>query len=474
MQNEEKKISVFQSVLLLVIVMAMILWSVSVNINIVLPLLFGWGVVYIFTLINKKDFTVIFNAGLDSLRKAAGAMILIMVVGVLVSAFISAGTLQSFIYYGLRLIHPSYFLIGSFIILSLMTMAIGTTFGSVASVGIAIMGIGRVLGIPDGLTAATILSGAQFGNRLTPIADTPILTSTLTGGDMFKHIKYQLWTAVPSAIIPLIIYYFLGMQYGGNDFDSPIVSEVLSVLEANTNISVITLLPFVVLIGLMAAKVQAIPSVLGGIVTAALIAYFYQGEDLVSILRPMLSGHQVETGNYIVNQLLNQGGLYSMTSSVFTIIVAVIFGGMIEKLGVINSILSPIVPKLKTRTSLTAMVILTEYFVNMAASASHLGHIITAEFFVPIFKERNEAPEMLSRAMADGMSGSMFFPWHNMTIFFTGVLGVTWGQYMPYMYMIYLIPIFNILSAKTGIGWLEKEQEDTVIIKGEEALNETV
>lgn len=305
--------------------------------------------------------------------------------------------------------------------------------------------------------AGSVLCAAMIGNKMTPIADTPVLSSSLTGSDLFKVIKCQLYTTIPAALIAGIIFFVSGFQYGNVSSDSTIITDVLGILENQSHISVITLLPIIVMIGLMIKKVPSVPSILGGAVVAVLVATFYQGYPVDAVFGAMIKGFRADVGHKVVNSILNQGGLLPMSGAIFTMVSAVVFGGMIHKMGLIDALLQPIVPRLNSRTKIAGATLFTTYFVNLTTSASYLSHIVTAEFFNPIYKEKKMAPEMLARAMAEGVAVTMLLPWHNMTVYFMGVLGVTWFELVPYAYVAFLLPLFHLLSAITGIGWVKGE-----------------
>ncbi len=457
MEEQKKQVSLSLAVVIMITIIATLLACVKGGVGIVVPLFLGWAVVYCFSRILGYDFDQVFAAGLNALRKASGALMIMISVGMLVGAMISAGTIPAFIYYGLKIINPRVFLLCCCIITAVMALATGTSYGSAASAGIALMGIGTAMGMPVGMVAAAVLCGALFGDKISPLSDVPVLCSGLVDGELFKSIRYSLWTSVPPYVISCVIFLFLGFKFGGNNYDPSTVNEVLVGLSSNFHISVIALLPIVAVIALLVLKVQSVPAIMGGAVFAALIAIFYQGMEPGAAFAAMYKGFSIDTGVKVVDSLLNRGGISSMAQCSFILIGAVVLGGMLDEMGVINAFLKPVIPKLNSEPKIIGATLLTSCFINAIGSAAWLAHILTAKLMGPVFKKNEIEPELLSRTMEDAYCfGTIIFPWHAMTIYFTGVLGCTWSDYMPYIFFNYLTPVFTILCAVTGIGMYHK------------------
>lgn len=461
-ETPKKQVTIVQASFILLLLVGMILVFIKAGSSIIIPLLFSWFLLYFFVRIFGMSYDAVFSAGMDALRKASGAMCILLSVGVLIGGMIASGTIQTFVYYGLKIINPGIFLLCSCVITMIMTLAVGTNYGSVASVGIALMGIGTAMEIPTGMVAAAVLTGGFLGNQLSPLADTPVLCCGLVDGNLFRHIRYSLWTTIPSFVIACIIFTIMGMQFGANTYDVSSVNQVLQVLADNFKISPIALIPVLVIIVLLILKMPAVPSIIGGAIAAALVAIFYQGQEISVVLTSLYRGYTIDSSSEIVNTLLNRGGIISMAESVFILISAVSFGGMLEEMGVINAFLKPIVPKLDTVPKIIGATILTEYFINAVGSALWLAHILTAKMFIPIYKKKNLASEMLSRTMSDAGIATIVFPWHAMTVYFTGVLGCEWSSYMPYIFMTYIAPVIAMICAFTGIGMYYTNRKEGV------------
>ncbi len=457
MEEQKKQVSLSLAVTIMAVIVAMLLICIKGGVGIVVPLFLAWAVVYCFSRILGFDYDEVFAAGLNALRKASGALMIMISVGMLVGTMISAGTIPAFIYYGLRMINPRIFLFCCCIITAIMALATGTSYGSAASAGIALMGIGTAMGMPIGMVAAAVLCGALFGDKISPLSDVPVLCSGLVEGDLFKSIRYSLWTSVPPYIISCLVFLVLGFKFGGANYDPGAVNEVLEGLSSNFHISVIALLPIIAVILLLILKVPSVPAIMGGAVFAAVIAVAYQGMAPGAVFATMYKGFSIDTGVKVVDSLLNRGGISSMAQSSFILIGAVVLGGMLDEMGVINAFLKPIIPSLNSEFKIMGATLLTSCFINAVGSAAWLSHILTAKLMGPVFKKADMEPELLSRTMEDAYCfGTIIFPWHAMTIYFTGVLGCTWSDYMPYIFFSYLTPVFTVLCAVTGIGMYRK------------------
>lgn len=459
MEENGKKMTLPIAFLIMLIIVAMIMTCIKTGVGIVVPLFLSWLVVYIFCRILGFDFDKVFGAGMDAFRKAGGAMTIMISVGFLVGAMISAGTIPAFIYYGLQIINPKIFLFCCVIITMIMALATGTSYGSAASAGIALMGVGEAMGMPSGMIAAAVLTGALFGDRISPLSDIPVLCSGLVDCNLFKNIRYSLWTSVPPLIISCIIFLVMGTSFGDSNYNATTVNVVLDTLSKNFIITPIALIPVVVVIILLIMKIPSVPAIFAGAVASALVAIFYQGHGAAQVFMNMYSGYKLQSGVAIVDKLLNRGGLTSMTTSIYILISAVTLGGMLDAIGVIGAFINPVIQKINSQFKVIAATMGTSLFINAIGSAAWLSNILTAKLMMPLYKQEDMEPEILARTMEDGyIFGTIIFPWHAMTIYFTGVLGCTWASYMPYLFFNYLTPIFTLAFAATGIGMYRRKK----------------
>lgn len=297
------------------------------------------------------------------------AIIILMGVGMLIGAWIIAGTVPTILYYGFSIFTPSSFLVSVCIICAIISLATGTSWGTVGTVGLAMMGIGLGLGIPAHFVGGAIVSGAFFGDKMSPLSDTTNLTPAAAGIDLWEHIKGMLPTTVPAMITAVLLYAWIGSSYGSDSVDMTSIEAIKASLASNYNLSVITLLPAVVVIGAAIMKMPAIPTVLVGVVIAAVIAIFMQGVGLHDVFNVLQNGFKSETGLEVVDQLLSKGGVMSMTWVVTLTIFALAFIGSLEHYGTLKAIMGKLNKVIKTRFGL----VLSSYASVLSVGVYHLG-----------------------------------------------------------------------------------------------------
>ena len=453
MENKQHVLTFGQAVFIFAVVLTELIVPAVLKISLVIPIFITWPTIYILCKVFKLDYIEVEKAGLNGIGSALQTCMIVLSVGILIGAWIAAGTIPSIIYFGLKLINPRIFLLCTLIITSLMSLATGTAYGSAASAGIAMMGIGLAMGINPGMIAGAILCAATFGDKMSPLSDTTNLTPALAGTTLFKHIKSMLWTTVPAYVITCIIFTILGFSVNTNSYDPEIVANVQKVLASSFHISLIALIPIVLVIILLILKIDALPSIGLGIVSGLVIMFFYQKVPLSNAMSILYSGFSIKSGNELVDKLLNRGGLTSMGSAFYLMFFAVGMGAMLNKMGVINLLLQPITKFINNTFKLVFTTMLLSYLGDAITCGVAASHVLTINMVSPIYKKLRIAPEICSRTAEDcGTIGGIFFPWHGNTVYYTALLGVTWAQYMPYIFLSYLVPIFSLIYAATGIG----------------------
>lgn len=467
--NEEKKVTPVQGIILLALVVALIVAFAKIGANNTMALALTWVIIYVFCVICKIDYNKVQTAGFDAVRRCQGAILILITVGMLLGAWIASGTIPTIIYYGLSIISPKVFLLCCLVLTSIMSVCTGTSYGSAASAGVAMMGIGLSMGFPAGMIAGAILCGATFGDKISPLSDTTNICPALCGGDLFKHIKSQMFTTLPAYIICLIVFTVIGLKYsGGNVGDTSMIQSTMQACADNFVISPICLIPLVVVIVLLAIKVDVVPSIMIGALSGVVIAIAVQGQDIASTIEVMWSGFSIESGNEIVDKLMNRGGVTSMTSAFVVIIFAVGMGAMLEYMGVMDIFVGFIIKKLNSVFSLIIATMGVSYFAGALTGTMTSANVITGKLMSPFYKEKGLAPEVCSRTMEDtGTIGGVLFPWHSNSIYYSGVLGAAWIEFIPFVILSYTVPIFSILCALTGIGVFYVDHEGKRISKEE-------
>jgi NhaC family Na+:H+ antiporter len=307
---------------------------------------------------------------------------------------------------------------------------------------------------------------------MSPFSDTTNLSSAMAGASLFGHIKSMFWTTIPSWLISLVIFAVLGGHYSTSAYDASTIEEYLGGLSANFNLNFLTLIPVILVIVMLLFKIPAFPTIMIGAVGGGLIAMITQGATFKEVMTAMLSGYSIDSGILLVDKLLNRGGIASMYSILCIMIFAMGMGGMLDRMGILNNFLGLFVLKIKNVPGLIFSTMLVSYVSSAIGCTQSMSHVLTGKLMNPIYKEKGVAPEVLSRTMEDcGTLGGALMPWHTNAIYFCGALSVTYAEYIPYLFLSFLAPLFAILFAFTGIAiWYVNENGDR-IPKEQAAIN---
>ena len=319
--------------------------------------------------------------------------------------------------------------------------------------GIALVGIGEGLGLPRPVIAGAIISGAYFGDKLSPMSDTTTLAPAMAGATLFDHIKHMLYSTVPAYIFTLVGFIILGIKHSsGGEVDTAQVNEILNALSNSFNISPFLLLIPVFVIGMVVMKVPAIPGLFAGSLIGGAAAMLFQGASLKDALYSLHYGFSGSTGNAMVDELLNRGGMNSMMWTVSIILCAMTFGGIMEKSGMLGRIAQEILRFANTTGKLILATLLTPMFINSVAGDQYLSIVIPGRMFKESYEKRGLAPKNLSRALEDsGTMTSALIPWNTCGAFMMGALGVGAWVYVPYCLFNIISPIISAFYGFTGI-----------------------
>ena len=397
---------------------------------------------------------------ISSIRKALPAMLIVLTVGLLIGSWLVSGTIQMMIYYGIKMISPRFFLVTTCIVSSVVSLVTGTSWGTVGTVGIALIGVAQGLELPLPIVAGAIISGAYFGDKLSPFSDTTNLAPISAGSNLFDHIRHMLWTTLPAWTIGLIIYTILGLNLSaGSQTVMPI--ELLETLNENFNFNILLLLPPAMIIFFSMRKFPTIPGMLYSAITAVLLGIILQGAELVESLNILVNGYTADTGLPAVDKLLSRGGMISMMDVTLIAFCAFAFAGIIQAAGMLDVILESISRFTRTVGSLVLSTVISCIAVAIMTGSSFLSIIIPAELFSKLFREKDLAAKNLSRTVED--SGTVIvplIPWSMAAIFMSGTLGVSAGEYLPWAFMNYLGFLFAIFYGFTGIGIAPRVRDD--------------
>ena len=337
------------------------------------------------------------------------------------------------------------------------------------TIGVAGMGIGLSMGIPAPMIAGAIISGSYFGDKMSPLSDTTNLASGLTNTDLFVHIRHMLFTTIPGLVIALIVYAILGKNFGKSGVDTADIQQTIYVLQDSFVISPYLLIIPVLVIVLVAKKVPAIPALLIGIILGFLSQVYIQGGNFSGAIEALQSGFTIKTGNTMVDELFNRGGLDSMMYTVSMTIVAMTFGGILEHTGMLKAIVNQILKVAKSSKSLVASTVVSCFATNATCSEQYISIVIPSRMYANAYKEKGLHSKNLSRALEDGGTlTSVFVPWNTCGVFILGTLGVPTLQYAPYAVLNFLIPIISIVYALTGFTITKLSKTEMRELKEEE------
>lgn len=397
-----------------------------------------------------------------TISSAMASIIILLLIGSLAGTWLLSGIVPAMIYYGLQILNPTIFLVAACIVCSIVSLATGSSWTTAATVGIALIGIGKALGLHEGMIAGAVLSGAYFGDKMSPLSDTTNLAPAMAGTDLFTHIRYMAYTTIPSILIALVIFLILGFTQGGSG-DVTETSAILSAIDSKFDINGWLFLVPAAVVFLIIKKMPAIPAILIGALLGGVFALIFQPDvvqsvagwkgsssevTFVGLMKSMYGEIAIVTGNEIVDELLTSGGMYGMLNTAWLIIAAMIFGGVMESSGLLKRIAEAVMSVVKSNGSLVTATAGTTVFFNGTASDQYLAIVVPGRMYADIYKEKGLAPENLSRTLEDsGTVTSCLFPWNTCGAYHSGVLGVATGAYIPYAFFNLISPLMTIAFA---------------------------
>ncbi|MDO5037868.1 MAG: Na+/H+ antiporter NhaC [Tissierellia bacterium] len=403
----------------------------------------------------------------DGITQALQSVIILTIIGILVGVWIASGVVPSMIYYGLMVLKPSIFLVAAVLVSSITSLATGSSWGTVGTMGIALMGIASGMGIPGPLTAGAVISGAYFGDKMSPLSDTTNLAPAMAGTDVFTHIKAMAKPTLIAYVLALAIFAFVTTRYTGGSADTSGVRILQEGLESNFTISPVLLLPPVLVIVAIAFKVSAIPGITLGILIAAVMGPFFQeGLDLGGIFDAAMNGYVSQTGMEAIDSLLTAGGLMSMMFSVSLTIIAMMFGGIAERSGILEVIVKTILKGVKGLTGLVVATIFTAILSNVTMPEQYISVVVPGRMYAPVYREKGYHPKLLSATLeAGGTISAPLIPWNTCGVYMSSVLGVGTLQYLPFAFFNLLMPIVTIVLTVIGQNVFYIEDEPETVIK---------
>ncbi|KAB2336104.1 Na+/H+ antiporter NhaC [Cytobacillus depressus] len=456
---------------LVVMIIAMAVTVIKLDEGPHIPLIIGTSVAAIVAWYAGFKWQDIEEMMYKGIRLALPAVVIIMLVGLTIGAWIGGGIVATMIYYGLKIITPSLFLVAVCVICCIVSLAIGSSWSTMGTIGVAGMGIGLSMGIPAPMIAGAIISGAYFGDKMSPLSDTTNLAAGLTDTDLFVHIKHMLYTTIPGITIALVAYAILGRKFANGAMDVHNIEQIIKVLEDSFVITPFLLIIPVLVIVLVAKKVPAIPALVIGILLGFLAQIFVQGGNVADAVVALQSGFVIETGNEMVDNLFNRGGLDSMMYTVSMTIVAMTFGGILENTGMLEAIVKQILKLAKTAKGLVASTVVSCFATNATCSEQYISIVIPSRMFAKSYREKGLHSKNLSRALEDGGTlTSVFVPWNTCGVFILATLGVHTFEYAPYAILNFVVPILSIIFAFTGFSIVKLTDKEKLELKREDKI----
>ncbi len=429
----------------------------------------------------------------NNIGDAMPSILILLLIGALSGTWMLGGVVPTLIIYGLDLLHPSIFLFATVLISAIISISTGSSWSTIATIGVALLGIGTALGFSPGLVAGAVISGAYFGDKMSPLSDTTNLAPAMAGTDLFTHIRYMLYTTTPTLIITLIIFLVIGFTHEGTETAGG-VEALKTAIEANFTISPWLLLVPLILVAVILKKVPPLTSLLIGSIAGSLAAVFFQADLITNIFNAdfpketaipffekayvvishaWFGSSEIITDNEDVNSLLSTGGMAGMLQTIWLIITAMAFSGVMESAGLLKRIAESIIHYAKSTGSLVLSTVATSIFMNITASEQYISIVVPGRMYANVYRKRKLKPELLSRTLEDGGTvTSVLIPWNTCGAVNSTVLGVGTLAYLPYAFFNLISPLMTIFFAYANIKirrYTDEEYEEVMGI--EEAQN---
>ncbi len=431
-----------------------------------IALILAAGIAAIVALRIGYKWTTMLDGIVASISSAMSSILILLLIGALAGTWLLSGIVPAMIYYGLNILNPTIFLVAACIVSAIVSVATGSSWSTIATLGVALLGIGQTLGLGTGVVAGAIISGAYFGDKMSPLSDTTNLAPAMAGTDLFTHIKYMALTTIPTFIITLIIFLIWGFM-NSSEADLNQVALVQDAIQEKFNINYWLFLVPVLVIAMIIKKISAIPALLIGSLLGGLFAIIFQPQVIESVagasanffescykavMLAMYGDISIVTKNEVVNELLSTGGMYGMLNTIWLIICAMVFGGIMESTNMLRTITASIIKLANSTGSLVASTAGTCVFFNITASDQYLAIVVPGRMFAETYAERGLKPEVLSRTLEDsGTVTSVLIPWNTCGATQSSVLGVSTWAYAPYCFFNIISPFMTILYAYLNI-----------------------
>jgi len=435
-----------------------------------IALLFSTAIALLIGLKNGFSWAVLEEAMIKGITLSLGAILILFMVGSLIGTWLLSGTVPTLIYYGLQVINPSWFYAASCILCAIVAMSIGSSWTTAATIGVALLGVATGLGLDQVVTAGAVISGAYFGDKLSPLSETTNLAPAVAGSNLFDHIHHMLWTTVPSFFIAVVIFVFMGFN-AADVAEASRINEINEILQSHFNIGLIMLVPLLTLLTLALKKMPAFPAVAIGAVLGAVWALIFQ-HDLIAaqiastdsylvgatklVWTAFFDGFSIKTGDESMDSLLSGGGMAGMLNTTWLIMIALLFGSVMEKVGLLEVFVKSILKVAKSTGSLITATIATCIGTNMIAADQYMAIVMPGRMFKKEYEKRGLDNVNLSRTLEDGGTiTSPLIPWNTCGAYMQGVLAISPLDYAFYAFFNLINPVLAVVYAYLGIKILK-------------------
>lgn len=402
--------------------------------------------------------------------KAIPSVLIMISAGMIISTWMASGTIPMMIYYGIQIISPQFLIVTAFIVTAIVSICTGTSYGAVGTMGLAAIGIATALDVNLAMVAGAVVSGAYFGDKLSPLSDTTNMAPIYAGSDLYSHIAHMLYTTIPSTVICLVVYTLLGLNGAGGAAQSDVSDTILSTIRSAYNLNILLILPVVIVLAGAILKFSTLPVMGTAAIVAGIETVVFQGISLKNAVNCALNGFSVsmitapsfdaENVSDAVITLLERGGMTSMMNSVITVFCAFIFGSILTSAGYLDVILEKLLTMVKTTGQLITSTVLAGWVIAMVTGSCYMTMMLNGELFAPVYREKKLAAKNLSRTLEDaGTVIVPLIPWGSAGVYMASTLGVETIAYAPWAILCYSCSIIAIILGFTGIGIAKMEEE---------------
>ena len=474
-----RKIPLWQCFVVILAMVGLLMWSILVDRGGEphIALILAACVAGIIAVLNGWKWAYLEKGILAAINRSMQACLILAIVGCMICSWMAAGTIPSMMYYGIKVISPAVFLVTACILCSIVSLATGSSWSTAGSMGVALIGVGTALGFPTAMTAGAVVSGAYFGDKMSPLSDPTTLAPAMAGSNLFDHIKHMIYTTGTSLIIALVAYTVMGFMYSSDkEVDMSTLTEITQFIERSSNISVLTLIPPVFVIAAVALKLPALPALLGGVFIGVPFMFWNRpyietaldGDSLVNNVFNIMNngihmGNVPEGASAIIEELsglLGHDGMQKMFWTISIILCAMCFGGIVDCTGIMGSFANLLLKVAKGRGGLVLATEFSCIFVNAICCDQYLALVLPGRMFKEAFEDMRLAPKNLSRCLEDsGTITSNFFPWNTCGATMRDFLGVGSG-YIPYAILNWLNPVVSVIFGFTGITMTKMSEEE--------------